>query len=368
MDIKDKLQPHLKSVKPYVPGKPIEELRREKQFEGEIVKLASNENPYPPIDEVMQAIQRELSNINRYPNSGCFYLTRELAEYLGVDHDQIFVGNGSNEIIDLFVRVFAKSDEEIIYPFPSFIIYPIVAQLAGVKAFEVPLKDYRLDLEAIKQRVTLKTKIIFICNPNNPTGTYVTKDEVERFLEDLRPDIFVLFDEAYFEYVTAHDFPDTLKLLKERPNIVVLRTFSKIHSLSGLRVGYSISHKDTVTCLHKVRQPFNVNRIAQAASRAALEHFDKIAVRKEENELQKKHIRQELLGLGFTVPPSQTNFLLVIPPRENGNIINKLMEMGIIVRGMKPFGLGEESFRVTIGTPNENKKFIDAIKELLKPV
>lgn len=365
MDIKDMIQPHLKNVKPYVPGKPIEEFRREKDFEGEIVKLASNENPYPPIDEVTQAIIDELHNVNRYPNSGCYYLTRELAEYYGVEHDQIFVGNGSNEIIDLLVRAFINRHEEIIYPFPSFIIYPIVSQVAGVRAFEVPLNNYRLDLPSMKQQVTQYTKIIFICNPNNPTGTYVSKNEVERFLEGLRDDIFVIFDEAYYEYVTAGDFPNMLEFLEERPTIVILRTFSKIYSLSGLRVGYSISHRDTVTCLHKIRQPFNVNRIAQAASRAALKHYEKILRRKQENLEQMEYIRHELLGLGFTVPPSQTNFLLAIPPEGYGNIINNLMDRGIIVRGMKPFGLGEESFRVTVGTPFENKKFIETIKELL---
>jgi histidinol-phosphate aminotransferase len=365
MSIMDLMQAHLKNVKPYVPGKPIEELRRERNFEGEIIKLASNENPYEPIDEVRQAIVEELSQVNRYPNSGCFYLCLDLAAYHGVSPSQVFVGNGSNEILDLVVRAFVNPDEEIVYANPSFIVYPIVTQLAGVKAVEVPLNDYRHDLPAMRERVTAKTKIVFICNPNNPTATYVSKSEVARFLNGLSADVIVVFDEAYYEYVVAEDFPDTIALLRDHPNIMILRTFSKIHSLSGLRIGYSISHEDVVTCLHKVRQPFNVNRLAQVAASAALKHMDKAMPRAKENRDELHYMREELQKLGFTVPPSQTNFLLAVPPHGSGAIVENLMDRGIIVRPMKPFGLGEETFRVTVGSPYENRKFIEALKELI---
>ena len=365
MAIMDLMQPHLRNIKPYVPGKPIEELRRERNFEGEIIKLASNENPYEPINEVRQAIIEELSQVNRYPNSGCFYLCAELATFHGVGPNQIFVGNGSNEIIDLIARAFVNPDEEIVYAWPSFLVYPIVTQLAGVKAVEVPLKDYRIDMAAMRKAVTRKTKIVFICNPNNPTATYVSKNEVDRFLEGIPDDVLVVFDEAYYEYVAALDFPDTLALLKTRANVIMLRTFSKIHSLSGIRVGYSISHEDVVTCLHRVRQPFNVNSIAQAASLAALRHMDKINVRAKENRDELHFVREELQKLGFVVPPSQTNFLLAVPPQGSGAIVEQLLDRGIIVRPMKPFGLGEETFRVTVGTPYENRKFIEALKELM---
>lgn len=368
MSLLDLMPPHLRNVKPYIPGKPMEELRREKNLEGEIIKLASNENPYPPLDEVKQEITDYLTRLNRYPNSGSYYLCRELAENVGVKPGQIFVGNGSNEIIDLLVRAFISPQDEIIYPFPSFIVYPIVTQLAGVKAVEVPLKDYRLDLPAMKECITRNTKFIFVCNPNNPTGTYVTRKEVDRFLDGMRTDILVVFDEAYFEYVTANDFPDTFELLRNRPNVIILRTFSKVHSLSGLRVGYSISHEDFVTCLHKVRQPFNVNSLAQIAARAALKHRDKIETRVKENTEQKDEVREALLEMGFTVPPSQTNFLLALPPEGSENLVEGLMQRGIIVRGMKPFGLGEETFRVTVGTPYENEKFLRVLKELIGSV
>ncbi len=365
MKIMDLMQPHLRNVKPYVPGKPIEELRRERSFEGEIVKLASNENPYEPIAEVRQAIVEELAQVNRYPNSGCFYLCAELAKFHSVSAGQIFVGNGSNEIIDLIVRAFVNPDEEIVYGWPSFIVYPIVSQLAGVKAVEVPLKDYRFDMPAIRKAVTKKTKVVFVCNPNNPTGTYVSKGEVARFLEGLPDGVLVVFDEAYYEYVSAGDFPECLDLIPTHPNVIVLRTFSKIHSLSGIRVGYSVSHEDVVTCLHKVRQPFNVNSLGQAATLAALKHMDRIPARAKENRDELHLVREELQKLGFVVPPSQTNFLLAVPPQGSGAIVEQLMDRGIIVRPMKPFGFGEETFRVTIGTPYENRKFVAALKELI---
>lgn len=365
MNFIDLMQKHLREVKPYVPGKPVEELRREKGIKGEIIKLASNENPLPPIDEIREAIINEIDNLNRYPNSGCYYLCRDLAQHLGVAPEQIFVGNGSNEIIDLLVRAFVNPEDEIIYPFPSFIVYPIVTQLAGVKAVEIPLKNYRVDLEEMKKAVTTNTKVIFICNPNNPTATYVSAREIDAFLDGLPGDVLIVFDEAYYEYVTAEDFPDSLDLLNSRDNIIILRTFSKIYSLSGLRVGYSISHPDFVTCMHKVRQPFNVNRVAQAAARAALKHTDRIKERVDTNREQMDYLRKELKAMGFEVPPSQTNFLITIPPKGYGNILEKLMDRGIIVRGMKPFGLGEETMRVSIGTPEENRKFIQTLKSLM---
>lgn len=365
MDFQELMRPHLKKVRPYVPGKPIEELRREKNFQGEIAKLASNENPYPPFKEITDVIIEELEQLNRYPNSGSYYLCRDIAERYGVDPKQIFVGNGSNEIIDLLARAFINPDDEIVFPFPSFIVYPIVSQLMGVKAIEVPLKDYRLDLEAVKEAITHKTKIVFICNPNNPTGTYVSASEVERLLDGLRSDIIVAFDEAYYEYVVADDYPDSLELLKSHHNIILFRTFSKIYSLSGLRVGYSISDPSLVTCLHKVRQPFNVNRIAQAAARAALRHSDMMDIRVKENRKQMESVRNALIECGFRVPESQTNFLLALPPAKSGDIIEQLLDRGIIVRPMEPFGLGKGTMRVSIGTPEENRRFITAVGEIV---
>ncbi|MBN1165004.1 MAG: histidinol-phosphate transaminase [Candidatus Krumholzibacteriota bacterium] len=365
MDFTALMQPHLRNVKPYIPGKPVEELRRERNLEGEIIKLASNENPYPPLDIIQQAIIQELNAVNRYPNSGCHYLTTELAEYYGLRQNQVFVGNGSNEILDLLVRAFVNPGEEVVYPFPSFIAYPLVVQLAGVKEVKVPLKNYCLDLQAMREAITQNTKMVFICNPNNPTATYVPEKDVELFLEGIRKDIIVVFDEAYYEYVTAPDYPDSIRILRERDNIIILRTFSKVFSLSGLRVGYSLSHENLVTCLHMVRQPFNVNRVAQIAARAALANIDQLRDRIDENNRERETLTAKLRDLGFVVPPSQTNFLLVLPRGNKKNIVHNLMDLGIIVRGMSPFGLGEESFRLSVGTPEENRVFLDKLKSVL---
>ena len=365
MDFKKLMQPHLKNVKPYVPGKPIEELRRERNIAGEIIKLASNENPYQPLDEIRQAMIDELDGVNRYPNSGSHYLSLELSEKHGLEHGQVFVGNGSNEIIELLVRAFVKPDESVMYPYPSFIAYPLIVHQAGVGEIKVPLADYTLDLKAMRSAVTQKTRMIFVCNPNNPTGTYVREGDVTSFLEGISKDIIVVFDEAYYEYVTAEDYPDSRKLLDRFRNIVILRTFSKVHSLSGVRVGYAMADAELVTILHMVRQPFNVNRLAQAAARAALRHSDELGTRIEENNSERSRITDELRELGFIVPDSQTNFLLAIPEGPDKDIVNRLMNLGIIVRSGAPWGLGAESFRVSIGTPAENDKFLEGLREVL---
>jgi len=365
MDFTKLMQPHLATVKPYVPGKPIEELRRERKIDGEIIKLASNENPHQPLDEIKRAVIDELENVNRYPNSGSHYLSLELSQKHGLGQDQIFVGNGSNEILDLLVRAFVRPDENVMYPYPSFIAYPLIIHQCGVGEIKIPLSGYTLDLPAMRKAVNKKTKIVFICNPNNPTGTYVTEAEVRDFLEGISGDIIVVFDEAYFEYVTASDFPDSTKLLERFPNIVILRTFSKAHSLSGVRVGYAMADPGLVTVLHMVRQPFNVNRLAQAAARAALKYPEALQARIEENNSERSRVAEDMRGMGFTVPESQTNFLLAVPERPDAGIVDRLMDLGIIVRSAAPWGLGEESFRVSIGTPPENDRFLEGLREVL---
>ena len=222
-----------------------------------------------------------------------------------------------------------------------------------------------LDLGAMRSAVTNKTKMVFICNPNNPTGTYVPEKDVTTFLEGIRKDIIVVFDEAYYEYVTAKDYPDSRKLLDRFSNIVILRTFSKAFSLSGVRVGYAIADPELVTILHMVRQPFNVNRLAQAAARAALRHSGDLGERIEENNSERSRVAEEMRILRLTVPDSQTNFLLAIPQGPDTRIVDRLMDLGIIGRSGAPWGLGEESFRVSIGTPAENDRFLDGLREVL---
>ncbi len=364
MDFQRLMRPHLKKVKPYVPGKPVEELRRERNIQGEIIKLASNENPRPPLEPIGKAIIEEIANLNRYPNSGSHYLSLDLSRKHGVTQGSVFVGNGSNEIIELLVRAFVNPSENVVIPFPSFIAYPLIIHQAGVSEIRAPLKDFRLDLEAMSLAVNQKTKMIFVCNPNNPTATYASAAEVEMFLSNVRNDIIVVFDEAYFEYVTAEDFPDTIEMLRSKPNIVVLRTFSKAYSLSGVRAGYAVADEELVTILHKVRQPFNVNRISQAAARAALGCEEALCEAISESNRERDRLTEELRNMGFTVPDSQTNFLLAVPQEADGDIVEGLMDLGIIVRGMAPFGLGEESFRVSIGTPGENDRFLEGLRKV----
>lgn len=368
MDLKSLLQPHLNRVKLYTPGKPSEQLRREKNITGEIVKIASNENPYPPIEEVKRAMIEELDAVNRYPNSGSYYLCEAIASHIGVEHNNVFVGNGSNEIIDLLVRAFVARGDEIIYPHPSFIAYDLIISQTDVAGITVPLRNkYYVDLQAMKERVTQDTKMIIVCNPNNPTGTYVPSTDVELLMHGLRPDILVVFDEAYYEYVQAEDFPDSVALMRTYPNIIILRTFSKLFSLAGLRVGYSLSHPDIVECLHKVRQPFNVNRIAQAGARAALQHVEKLRGHVRENSDEMRALRDELIALGCDVPESQTNFLLVVPPDTHVEIVERLEDRGVIVRPAKGWGFGEGSFRVTVGTHEENAQFVKELKRIMRP-
>ena len=352
---------------PYPPGKPIEELERELGITGSI-KLASNENPLGPSPLALEALLKCVGTLNRYPDGRGYYLKSKLSTLHTLPEEQIIVGNGSNEIIDLLVRGFIDRKDEIIYPHPSFIAYDLIISQTGVEGVTVPLRNkYYVDLFAMKEQLTQNTKMVIVCNPNNPTGTYIPANDVELFMNGLRSDVLVVFDEAYYEYVRADDFPDSLALMSEYPNIVVLRTFSKIHALAGVRIGYAIAHPEIVECLHRVRQPFNVNRLAQAGARAALKHIDKIKGHARENGEQLEAMREALLELGFEVPESQTNFLLVVPPDGFEDIVEQLEDRGIIVRPAKRWGLGEASFRVTIGTKPENRRFISEIKRIVQP-
>src|SRR3989344_2192893 len=257
-------------VKPYVPGKPIEEVKRELGLRS-VVKLASNENPFAPSPKVLKAISSASKTINRYPDGQCFYLRRELAKKLKIKPEQLIFGNGSDEVIVMAIRALIEPGDEVIVAKPSFLIYEIAAKLAGANISSVALKDFYYDLEAMKKAVTPKTKIIFIGNPDNPAGTYVNESQIVNFLEGLSENILVFIDEAYYEYVSAKDYPDTIKLLKRFKNIIITRTFSKLYGLAGLRIGYGIASPGVIDILNRVREPFNVNSLAQEAARACLE-------------------------------------------------------------------------------------------------
>src|SRR5438132_47273 len=261
---------HILGIAPYEPGKPIEELERELGIH-DAIKLASNENPLPPSERVQKAIIGALASLNRYPDGGGFYLRQALAKKHGVTPEHIMLGNGSNELIELLVHAFMRPGDEAVVPHPSFVVYPTSVQAAGGIRVVVMLRDYRLDLEAMGRAVTPLTKLVFIANPNNPTATMVAADEVERFMARMPDRTIVVFDEAYVEFAQGPDFPDSLAYMKQGRKVVVLRTFSKAASLAGLRVGYGVADPDAVALLNRIRPPFNVNSLAQAAALAALD-------------------------------------------------------------------------------------------------
>ncbi len=256
---------NIKNITPYVPGKPIEELERELGISGSI-KLASNENPLGPSPKAIAAIKKAVEGLNRYPDGSGFYLSQALAKKYGVDLNQIILGNGSNELIELAVRTFVQPGDEIISADPSFVVYRMIAQAAGGTNVIVPCRDMRHDLDAMAERFTPKTRMVFIANPNNPTGTMNAKSEMDRFMDRVPDHIVVAVDEAYFEYVTHADYPDSLDYLKKGKNVLALRTFSKIYGLAGLRIGYGITTPEIAELMNKVRQPFNTNSLAQVGA------------------------------------------------------------------------------------------------------
>ncbi len=277
------------------------------------------------------------------------------------------MGNGSNEIIDLLVRAFVNPDENVVFPVPSFIVYGLIAKICGCGGVGVDCKDFRLDLPAMRRAVNDKTRMVFVCNPNNPTSTYVTAGEVDKFLDGLREDVLVVMDEAYYEYITADDFPDSMSLRNKRNTIIILRTFSKFFSLAAVRVGYAIADPVVVQTLHRVRQPFNVSRIAQVAGLAALDCADELRPQAEETITERERVRQEALKLGLACPPSQTNFVFVDLGDSTLDLYQKLYEFGVIVRRMGQFGSSKNTYRVSIGTVEENDRLIAALRKIFAP-
>jgi len=355
---------HILGIAPYEPGKPIEELERELGIH-DAIKLASNENPLPPSDRVQKAVRAALAVLNRYPDGSGFYLRQALAKKHGFTPDQIVLGNGSNELIELLVRAFLRPGDEAVVPHPSFVVYPMIVQAAGGVRVMVMLKDHRLDLEAMARAITPMTKLVFIANPNNPTATIVTADEVEHFMARVPDRTIVVFDEAYIEFAMGPDFPETLAHVKQGRRVVVLRTFSKASSLAGLRVGYGVADADAIALMNRIRQPFNVNALAQAAALAALEDDAHILECVRMIEAGRHFLYDEFKTLGLAYVPSRANFILVDVGRSAADIYQKLLHQGVIVRPMTPFGM-ETALRITVGTPEENRKLVKALRDVLE--
>jgi len=351
--------PYIYKIKPYIPGKPIDEVRRELGLKS-VIKLASNENPYPPSPKVLAAMAKAALEINRYPDGGCFALRRTLAKKLKVDDDQLIFGNGSDELIVLAVKAFVAKGDEVIIAKPSFMIYEIASILAGARIHQVALEDFRYDLKTMKSKVNARTRIIFIGNPDNPAGTYISQRQVEDFLRGVPKSTLVFFDEAYFEYVQAKDYPDTIALMDKYPNVMTTRTFSKIYGLAGLRIGYGIANRAIIDILNRLREPFNVNSMAQAAAVAVLgdeSYYRNIA--KEVN-VQRQYLYRSLESLEVAYEVSFTNFILVHVGVDSSQVANALLKKGVIIRDMAAWGL-KGYIRVSIGSASENKRFIKTL-------
>jgi histidinol-phosphate aminotransferase len=357
---------HILGIAPYEPGKPIEELERELGIT-DVIKLASNENPLPPSGRVLKAIADALPDLNRYPDDSGHALRQALARRHGITADHIVLGNGSNDLIELVVRAFLRPGEEAVIPHPSFVIYPKVVQAVGGIRVVVTLRDYRLDLEAMARAITPMTKMVLIANPNNPTATVVTADEVEHFMARVPDRVIVVFDEAYVEFAQGPDFPDTLSYIGHGRRVVMLRTFSKAASLAGLRVGYAVADRDCIALLNRIRQPFNVNSLAQAAALAALDDDSHVLECLRLIEAGRHYLCEEFASMGLKFAPSRANFILVDVGRNAGDVFHWLLKEGVIVRPMASFGM-ESALRVTIGTPQENRRFVKALKKVLAGV
>ncbi len=365
MDFKGLFRPGILATRPYSPGRPIEEVQRELGLD-RVIKLASNENPEGPLPAVVEAIQRASLDINRYPDASCHELTNKLAAHLGVETASLIFGNGSNEVIDILIRALISPSENVVFSHHSFIVYQLTTNVHFECGRPVPLAaGDKHDLAAMASAVDAKTKLVIVCNPNNPTGTYNTADEFRAFLASVPGNVIVAVDEAYYEYVAAGDYPQTLDMLGDHPNLVLLRTFSKIHSLAGLRIGYGVGHPDLIGELHKTREPFNVNMLSQAAALACIDNWDEVAGRARRNREQLEWMETELAGLGLEVVPSQTNFILVRTPGDAGKLTESMLHKGVIVRPMHAFGLGEGALRISVGLPAENQRCIEVLKEIL---
>jgi histidinol-phosphate aminotransferase len=354
---------HILGIAPYEPGKPTEELERELGII-DAIKLASNENPLGPSDRVQKALIAALPHLNRYPDGSGHYLRQALAKKHGVSIDQVVLGNGSNELIELIVRTFLRPGDEAVVPHPSFMVYPMIVQAAGGIRVMVMLKDYRLDLEAMARAITPMTKIVFLANPNNPTATIVTADEVAHFMSRVPDRTIVVFDEAYIEFAMGPDFPDVMASVKQGRKVMVLRTFSKSASLAGLRVGYGVADADAIALMNRIRQPFNVNALAQVAALAALDDESHVMECVRMIEAGRHYLYDEFNALGIKYVPSRANFILVDVGHSASDVFQRLLKEGVIVRPLTPFGM-ESALRITIGTPQENRRLVKALRHVL---
>jgi histidinol-phosphate aminotransferase len=360
--MKELARKNILGLSPYIAGKPIEETRRQLGLR-EVIKLASNENPFGPSPKALNAIKSALKGLNRYPDSNGFYLKRRLAKFFNLEPTNFVLGNGSDELIDIIIKTFVDADENIVTADVTFLEYEIIASVMGCRVKKAPLKYFKYDLDAIRKLIDPKTKVVFISNPNNPTGTYVTRYELEPFVKELPDDVILVIDEAYDTFIDVDDFPVTMKYIKNKP-VIILKTYSKAYGLAGLRIGYAITSPELAAFMEKARQPFNTNMLAQAAALAALD--DKKFLQKTRKLILegKAFIYDSLNKLGVSYVPSVANFILVDVGRDGVDVFNRMLNRGVIVRDMKQYGL-KNFIRVTVGTKKENERFIKVLKKVL---
>ncbi len=348
-------------LQPYVPGKPIEELERELGISN-IVKLASNENPLGPSEQVLSALAQASKEVTRYPDGNGFVLKAALAGKYQLNTEQITLGNGSNDVLELIARAFVSPSDEVMFSQYAFAVYPIVTQAIGAKAVIVAARDYGYDLQAMRALISEQTKLIFIANPNNPTGTYLNGAELESFIANVPKQTLVVLDEAYVEY--GEQDVDSIQWLKKYSNLIITRTFSKAYGLAGLRVGYALSHPDVADLLNRIRQPFNVNSLALAAATVTLNDDDYIVKTKALNDAGMAQLIAGLDTLGLSYIPSKANFITVDVKRNGDDVFADLLQQGVIIRSVANYGLANY-IRVSIGLKDENQRFLDALGQIL---
>ncbi|WP_339461967.1 histidinol-phosphate transaminase [Pseudomonas sp. EA_105y_Pfl2_R69] len=358
-------QPGVQKLSPYVPGKPVDELARELDLDpASIVKLASNENPLGPSAKALEAIRGELAELTRYPDGNGFELKSRLAARCGVQISQVTLGNGSNDILDLVARAYLAPGLNAVFSQYAFAVYPISTQAVGAQGKVVPAKDYGHDLESMLAAIDANTRVVFIANPNNPTGTWFGPDALERFLARVPQNVLVVLDEAYIEYAEGDELPDGLQYLARYENLLVSRTFSKAYGLASLRVGYALSSAQIADVLNRVRQPFNVNSLALAAACAALDDAGYLAKSRQLNDAGMAQLEAGLCELGLSWIPSKGNFIAVDFARDTAAINQALLREGVIVRPVAGYGM-PNFLRVSIGLPAENARFLEALAKVL---
>jgi len=363
MNVKNLINRPILKIKPYVAGKPIEEVKRQLKIK-RVIKLASNENPLGSSSKVYEAIKNHLNQIHRYPDSSYFYLKKKLADFLKVKPYNIVLGNGSDELIDIIIKTFVNEDENIITSKATFLEYEIIAKVNNRKIITVDLNNFKYDLLKIRKKINPKTKIIFIANPNNPTGTYINKKELDDFINALPKRVIVVLDEAYDLFVDVDDFPKSLDYIKNK-KVIVLKTFSKSYGLAGLRLGYAVSNRDFCFYMEKVRQPFNVNSLAQMAGMAALEDKKFLELTRKVVLEGKYYLYRQLNKMGLNYIPSVANFITIDVKRDSFDVFKEMLKFGLIVRDLKQYGLNN-FIRVTIGKKEENRYFIKILKRVIR--